>query len=84
MQTVAFQPFEALQRNTSDVYSYGDTVSRCVVGECTCVGMLQYTLLDDDLFAADDVDAWGQGACFGGVVCHFHAVEVVDGLAEFV
>ena len=42
------------------------------------------TLLDDHLFAVDDVDAWGQGACFGGVVCHFHAVEVVDGLAEFV
>ena len=57
---------------------------RCVVGECMCIGMLQCALLDDHLFAVDDVDAWGQGACFGGVVCHFHAVEVVDGLAEFV
>ena len=46
--------------------------------------MLRCVLLDDHLFAVDDVDAWGQGACFGGVVCHFHAVEVVDGLAEFV
>ena len=33
---------------------------------------------------SEGVDAWGQGVCFGGVVCHLHAVEVVDGLVEFV
>ena len=60
------------------------SISCTVLCESKCVGMLRCALLDDHLFAADDVDAWGQGACFGGVVCHFHAVEVVDGLAEFV
>ena len=60
------------------------SISCTVLCESKCVGMLRCALLDDHLFAVDDVDAWGQGACFGGVVCHLHAVEVVDGLAEFV